>query len=147
MADSYLCLTANQTASFLASDLDPGTTGYLVAVAVDCVLGCPINFNCLIGDEYIKMASGHVANLGAESIASQSKTPVVCDANSTTATINFDGMKYNRIPRVLALDSVGREQRELLRLIIAVCAEEQVDGAVHPPAIVERKTADRKSVV
>ena len=41
IADSYVCLTANQTTSFLASDLDPGTTGYLVAVAVDGVRGCP----------------------------------------------------------------------------------------------------------
>src|SRR5262249_55332011 len=28
-ADSYICLTPNQTATFLASDLDPGTTGYI----------------------------------------------------------------------------------------------------------------------
>ncbi|MGH9801358.1 MAG: hypothetical protein ACRD82_13415, partial [Blastocatellia bacterium] len=52
VADSYVCLTANQTASFLASDLDPGTSGYLVAVATNSI-GCPINFNYLIGDEYV----------------------------------------------------------------------------------------------
>ncbi len=32
IADSYICLTANQTSSFLASDVDPGISGYLVAV-------------------------------------------------------------------------------------------------------------------
>ncbi|MGH9800961.1 MAG: proprotein convertase P-domain-containing protein, partial [Blastocatellia bacterium] len=68
VADSYLCLTANQTASFLASDLDPGTTGYLVAVVVDS-RGCPIAMNCLIGDEYVKFTNGHAANLGAEAFA------------------------------------------------------------------------------
>src|SRR5688572_21541652 len=34
-ADSMICLTPNQTASFRASDLDPGVTGFLVAVAID----------------------------------------------------------------------------------------------------------------
>ena len=45
IADSYICLTATQTASFLASDVDPGISGYLVAVAVDGVLGCPVSKN------------------------------------------------------------------------------------------------------
>ncbi|MEK7830744.1 MAG: hypothetical protein AAB401_06625, partial [Acidobacteriota bacterium] len=40
VADNFVCLTPNQTASFLMSDLDPGVTGYMVAVAVDA-LGCP----------------------------------------------------------------------------------------------------------
>ena len=34
-ADNILCLTPNQTASFRASDFDPGTQGYIVAVAID----------------------------------------------------------------------------------------------------------------
>src|SRR5262249_21992466 len=53
IADSILCLTANQTASFLASDVDPGSTGFIVAVTVDGN-GCPLNFNYLVGDEYVK---------------------------------------------------------------------------------------------
>src|SRR5262249_23116220 len=44
VADSFICLTANQTASFLASDVDPGVRGYIVAVASDGSLGCPISF-------------------------------------------------------------------------------------------------------
>src|SRR5678815_4005600 len=35
VADSFICLTANQTASFLAADVDPGISGYIVAVATD----------------------------------------------------------------------------------------------------------------
>ncbi|HQR33895.1 MAG TPA: hypothetical protein PLK30_14255, partial [Blastocatellia bacterium] len=104
IADSYVCLTANQTASFLASDLDPGTTGYLVAVAVNAI-GCPTNFNYLVGDEYVKFTSGHAANLGAEAFASL-QTPA-CDGNSVTASLDFNGVNYNRVPRVLALDNVG----------------------------------------
>ncbi|MDX2040106.1 MAG: hypothetical protein SF097_02605 [Acidobacteriota bacterium] len=109
IADSYICLTANQTASFLASDLDPGTTGYLVAVAVDGRLGCPTNFNFLIGDEYVKFASGHAANLGAEAIAALYEGNVAgCDGGAFTAVLAFDGnTQYNRVPAALALDNVG----------------------------------------
>ena len=53
--------TGNQTISFLASDFDPGTTGYIVAIASDTSTGCPINFNFLIGDEFVKAASGFAA--------------------------------------------------------------------------------------
>ncbi len=106
VADSYICLTANQTASFLASDLDPGTTGYVVAVATNSA-GCPVNFNHLIGDEYVKFQSGHAANLAAESITAIAGGLPLCDTNSTTSTLAFDGISYNVVPRVLALDNVG----------------------------------------
>jgi hypothetical protein len=106
VADSYICLTPNQTSSFLASDFDPGTTGYLIAVASSCVTGCPIAFNCLIGDAYVKFSSGHAANLGAEALSAVSPNPTVCDPNSVTATLNFDGVSYNRMPRLLAADNV-----------------------------------------
>src|SRR5262249_6959915 len=33
IADSFVCLTETQTATFLASDVDPGVTGYVVAIA------------------------------------------------------------------------------------------------------------------
>jgi hypothetical protein len=106
VADSYLCLTPNQTASFLASDIDPGTTGYVVAVAVDG-RGCPINFNYLIGDEFVKFASGHAANLGAEAITAIAGGVPLCDGASTTADLRFDGLIYNVVPHVLAVDNVA----------------------------------------
>ncbi|MFN0109836.1 MAG: hypothetical protein ACKVZH_13355 [Blastocatellia bacterium] len=108
IADSYICLTATQTASFLASDVDPGVSGYLVAVAVDGVLGCPVSFNWLIGDEYVKFTSGHAANLGAVAFSALYNGRLAgCDANSVTALIAFDGVAYNRAPAVLALDNIG----------------------------------------
>ncbi|MDQ3011527.1 MAG: hypothetical protein M3X11_12580, partial [Acidobacteriota bacterium] len=64
IADAFICLTATQTATFLASDIDPGVSGYVVAIATDSN-GCPVAFNFLIGDEYVKFTSGHAANLGA----------------------------------------------------------------------------------
>ena len=75
-ADSIICLTARQTSSFRASDFDPGTMGYVVAVAID-ENGCPTIHNALIGDVYVKFSSGHEANLAAESIAA--RTVPVCD--------------------------------------------------------------------
>ena len=105
VADSFLCLTPNQTATFLASDLDPGITGYAVAVATDAT-GCPINFNYLIGDEYVKFQSGHAANLGAEAISAIAGGLPVCDTNSSTAALAFDGVSYNAIPHVLAADNL-----------------------------------------
>jgi hypothetical protein len=105
VADSYLCLTPNQTTSFLTSDVDPGTTGYIVAVAVDAQ-GCPLDFNFLIGDEYVKLSTGHAANLGAEAVSALAGGLPPCNENSTTATLSFDGVSYNPLPRVLAMDNL-----------------------------------------
>ncbi len=101
VSDMYLCLTANQTTGFLASDIDPGTTGFLVVVAVD-EQGCPINFNQLIGDEYVKFSSGHAANLGAESIPAIAGGLLRCPGESPETTLRFDGLSYAPLPRVVA---------------------------------------------
>lgn len=106
VADAYVCLTPNQTTSFLASDLDPDIAGYLIAIAVDERTGCPINFNYLIGDEYVKLNSGHAANLTAEAFAALTGAPPACGENSATAEVRFDGISYNAAPRVLAVDSI-----------------------------------------
>ncbi len=106
VADSFICLTRNQTTSFLLADFDPGTTGFMVAVAVDSFTGCPINFNYLIGDEYVKFSSGHAANLPAEAIPAVAGSPTLCDETSPIATLNFDGFNYGRLPRALAVDDI-----------------------------------------
>ncbi|HMZ20536.1 MAG TPA: putative Ig domain-containing protein [Blastocatellia bacterium] len=105
VADGFLCLTPNQTTTFLASDLDPGTTGYIVAVAVDAA-GCPTNFNFLIGDEFVKFQSGHAANLSALAVTAIAGSVSACDANASTAQLNFDGVSYAAVPRALALDNL-----------------------------------------
>jgi hypothetical protein len=107
IADSYICLTQNQTASFLASDVDPGTTGWILAVVTDD-FGCPIPFNWLIGDVYVKLSSGHAANLGAEAFNARNfSTPLgACDGASITAILNFDDVNYDRAPRVVAVSNI-----------------------------------------
>jgi hypothetical protein len=112
-ADMHMCLTPNQTATFLTSDLDPGVRGYLVVVALD-ENGCPTVFNHLIGDEYVKFASGHSANLGAEAFAGIDARPSNC---GTASTLVFNGKSiaeddkaiaatYDMVPTVLAADSI-----------------------------------------
>src|SRR5215510_14017487 len=96
VADSFLCLTENQTATFQMSDLDPGVSGYIIAIASNSA-GIPVGFNFLIGDAYVKYASGHAANLGAEA-ATQGTITVSQD--QTTANVSFT------TARVLAVDNV-----------------------------------------
>lgn len=101
VSDNYLCLTGSQTTSFMVSDVDPDVTGFLIVVAVNGLTGCPINFNYLIGDEYVALASGHSANLGAEAFAAISKVPCECDENSLSVNLMLDGERYNQAPRAL----------------------------------------------
>lgn len=119
VADAFLCLTANQTNGFLMSDVDPGTSGYLVAIAVDGPAGlaggnntgCPISFNYLIGTASLKLVASpkRFAELEAESCAAEFGSPLPgCDPNSPTATLPFNGLSngYNRLPRVLAASNI-----------------------------------------
>lgn len=106
VSDGFLCLTASQTTSFLMSDLDPDTTGFLVAVVVDPVTGCPINRNVLIGDEFVRLGSGHAANLGAESFAAIADPPCACDETTVVASLSLDGIHYNQAPRALIANGI-----------------------------------------
>ena len=63
-------------------------------------------FNYLIGDEYVKLSSGHAANLTAESFAALAGGLPACNTSSVTAVLNFDGISYNRAPRVLAASNI-----------------------------------------
>jgi hypothetical protein len=87
----------------LASDIDPGTIGYVVAVAVD-PNGFPAQFNYLIGDEFVKLSTGHTANLAAETFAAGDK----CSGckGPVTATLRFDGLEYSQASRVVAVSSI-----------------------------------------
>lgn len=104
VADSFICLTAQQTTHFLASDIDPGTTGYLIAVATDAT-GCPANFNFLLGSEFVKFQSGHAANLPALAFAALPGWQP-CATGAMSATINFDGVRYSQAPRVVAASNI-----------------------------------------
>ncbi|MGA1368605.1 MAG: hypothetical protein ACO394_08825 [Blastocatellia bacterium] len=126
VADFKTELTANQTYSFLTSDFDPGTTGYIIAVAEN-FLGVPISFNYLIGDLYtrnVSAANSYQANLGAVAFAAQWAFDRTSDrltgartvggalstvaADAITATLDFDNSTngYNRQPAVVAISNI-----------------------------------------
>ncbi len=97
-ADQYICLTANASASFLASEYDPSNSGYLLAVSVDD-RGTPISNNSLIGNAFVNDGN-YVGNYGAE--AFWSKLPFMRPTSrisaDMTATLNFDGTFYDYLP-------------------------------------------------
>ncbi len=104
VADNIIKLTANQTTSFLASDLDPVVSGYLIAVAID-ESGCPISFNWLIGESIVKFSSGHRAALSAVAVKAAVGVPP-CIPNAVSASLFFDGTSYERLPRTLAVSNI-----------------------------------------
>lgn len=106
VSDSFLSLTASQTTSFLISDLDPDTTGFLIVLVVDAVTSCPINRNVLIGDEYVRLGSGHAANLGAEAFAAIANPPCACNDTTVVAVLSLDGEHYNQAPRSLIANGI-----------------------------------------
>lgn len=115
-ADYYVCLTPNQTIAILADEFDPGTFGYLIAVAVNPATGWPENFNYLIGDAYIKMVEGYQANLAAEAIPAI-ELPAYNQTESTVR-LNFNGGEYGKLPYVSAADSVASREDGTLTLLI-----------------------------
>ena len=118
IADMFVTLTQNQTMSIMASDIDPGVTGYIVAVATN-EMGCPIVANDLIGEVFVKFESGHKANLPAIGIAGLASGAAACDSSTVLATLNFDGVMYNQLPRALAIDSLpARAESNSTMLIV-----------------------------
>ncbi|MEP7274411.1 MAG: lamin tail domain-containing protein, partial [Acidobacteriota bacterium] len=118
IADTFLCLSPSQTRSFLASEIDPNTAGYVVGVAVDVLTGCPIGFNHLFGEELVKLASGHAGTLLAEAFGAVSGNPVECTGNSATAELRFDGQSYDGAARMLAIDSIPSATDGFVSLLV-----------------------------
>ncbi|MEP7274258.1 MAG: hypothetical protein ABI882_22375, partial [Acidobacteriota bacterium] len=105
-ADTFVCLAPKQTINFLASDLVPGETGYLWAIATDSN-GVPSNHNFLSGRAEVTTATGIQAKLDAVAIAAIAAVPATADCTfGCIATLNFDGVHYGKVPRVLELDPV-----------------------------------------
>jgi hypothetical protein len=104
-ADSFLCLTRNQTASFMASDIDPDVTGYILVVAVDSI-GRPVSFNALAGDALIAAPTGHRFALPAVAVARRDgifASPL--NADGITASMFFNQAQYDALPFVMVLDA------------------------------------------
>jgi hypothetical protein len=106
-----LCLAAQQTTSVYLSDVDPGTTGYIIAIATDGA-GRPNYFNWLIGQAVVKQptaAGSATAILGAYTVTKRREGVVAADGNNDAEMI-FDDVNYDRLPAQLAFDSVPSQQ-------------------------------------
>ena len=97
-ADQLICLTANASATFLASEYDPSNSGYLLAVAVSdgstnypgIMAGCPVQYNGLIGNAFVNDGN-YVGNYGAEAFWLHTAAGAVCDTVNMLATLTFNG--------------------------------------------------------
>jgi hypothetical protein len=105
IADAFICLTGNQTTTFLVSDLDPNVAGYLVVIAVDAQ-GRPVGFNYLAGDELVVTPTGHRFGLAAMAAARRDGNfASPANTDGTTATLFFNGAQYDFLPYAMVLDS------------------------------------------
>jgi len=108
VADFKTELTQSQTYSFLVSDFDPDSQGYIMAVAEN-EDGLPISFNYLIGDLYLKDTLKQ-ANLGAISFAADwAYDTAIGSASASTVDITFNtagSNTYNSLPATLALSNI-----------------------------------------
>jgi hypothetical protein len=133
-ASTFLTLGPRQTVHLRTSELDPNTTGYLIAVAVDDVTGCPIAFNHLAGVAEVRSLNLSIdATLPAQAIAAGFSGAVpFCNPGSTSADLQFNGVQYNRLPRVLAVDALRSLNEDLNpRLVI-----NRIGGSLKPEDLV-----------
>jgi hypothetical protein len=126
-ADFELTLTPNQTLSFMTSDIDPGVSGYLVAVATDGSV--PVQNNSLIGTALIRENDGHQVVLPAFSVAKLSPGQVPKD-NDGSALLRFNGIEYERLPGSLAVTSFNSETADASSLILYSPASDLISGSM-----------------
>lgn len=102
-ADFFVCLTRGASFTFTAFDMDPEVTGYIIAVAVDGASGLPVQNNVLIGNAFLNTAD-YSGNYGAESFAANSTGAALYANNGSTATLFFDGIGYDAVPKEFAVE-------------------------------------------
>ncbi len=106
--ERFVTLVPNQSMTFLASREVPGETGYMIALAVNS-MGLPTQFNWLIGNAHIMDNHGHEAGYNAFSAAKRSAGQVKINAQEYTADLLFNGVEYDRLPKVVAIDSLQNQ--------------------------------------
>lgn len=98
-ADTFACLTPGESLQFKASEYDPLTTGYLIAVAVNAE-GVPIQNNSFIGSAFVRDdTKGVIDSYGAQAFAKLlddrvGPAPIIGGA----AVLQFDGVSYEGAP-------------------------------------------------
>jgi len=106
VADSGTSLAANQTATFMMSESDPGTYGYIIVVASNDTGGLPFQFNYLAGTAYVRESDGRQGTLQAISIGKLSLGDITPDPTDGKYKLKFNGTDYEKFPYVAAISSV-----------------------------------------
>ncbi len=100
-AEEYtLCLPANQTVHWRASELDPGITGHVFAIASDAT-GRPLQFNWLTGVCGVKNGAADAVTWQNAVTLAKHTSGVVLPINQS-ASLLFDGTDYDRLPEQFA---------------------------------------------
>ncbi len=103
ITDSFVNLAPNQSRTVLASKEFPDSTGYIMAVAVTPT-GAPNQFNWLIGEATMKDALGFEGSYNAFAVAKRTAGSVIFE--NPNFLLNFDGIQYDRLPQVVAIDNL-----------------------------------------
>lgn len=106
--DLFITLVANQSRTLVAGKESPNDTGYVMAVAVNSQ-GLPTQFNWLIGSASLRDERGHEASYNAFAVAKRSAGTVVFNYGAQSADIRFDNADYDRLPKVVAIDSLQNQ--------------------------------------
>src|SRR5262245_27142506 len=106
--DQFITLVANQSRTLVAGNESPNTTGYVMAVAVNAQ-GLPSQFNWLIGGASLRDAQGHEASYNAFAVAKRSAGPIIFNGGGQSSTVKFDNTDYDRLPKVVAVDSLRNQ--------------------------------------
>jgi uncharacterized repeat protein (TIGR01451 family) len=96
-ADTFVCLTPGGSLQIRASEYDPLTTGYLIAVAVD-EQGRPVQNNSFIGSAFVRDdVNGVIDSYGAGGF--WKLAPGAAPVSGGNATVSLDGAMYEAAPR------------------------------------------------
>lgn len=91
-----LCLPATQTMRWRASELDPGITGHVFAIAADAA-GRPLQFNWLTGTVGSKNSAADIIIWQSAFALAKHTSGVVLPVNQS-ASLLFDGTNYDQLP-------------------------------------------------
>ena len=103
ITDSFINLAPNQSRTLLASKEFPDSTGYIMAVAVTPT-GAPYQFNWLIGEASMKDAQGFEGSYNAFAVAKRTAGSAAFE--NPNFMMAFDGVQYDRLPQVVAIDNL-----------------------------------------
>jgi hypothetical protein len=109
-ADKAVCIKRRCSMEFLASDYDPDSRGYVMALAINSTTGVPIQKNVLIGNAFVKAPAGALVSTGGiveGNYAAESFRAITDPATGNvstspeTFTLQLNGLIYDRVGKML----------------------------------------------